>query len=181
LIALGIFRLFLGDFFGAIWWFLIGMFLRNASQASYQQVLMKSVFSGEPIERFMKTDLITVQPDLPVINLVEDYIYRHHHKMFPVVQDSARLLGCVTTEAVKNLPRSEWPNRTVREIIQPCTSENTAQPGLDAEHALAKMTRTGVGRLMVVRDNQLLGIIALKDLLKFLSTKLDVEGGRTLG
>jgi Zn-dependent protease/CBS domain-containing protein len=179
LIVLGILRLFFGDFFGAIWWFLIGMFLRNASQASYQQVLMKSVLAGEPIERFMKTELVTVQPDLPVFNLVEDYIYRHHHKLYPVVQGS-ELLGCVTTEAVKNLPRSEWSHRTVHEIIQPCTPENTTHPGLDAEQALAKMTKTGVSRLMVVRDNHLLGIIALKDLLKFLSTKLEVEGGGVL-
>ena len=62
LIGLGILSLFMGSFIGAVWWFLIGMFLRSASQASYQQVLVRTVLAGEPIGRFMKTDLVTVPP-----------------------------------------------------------------------------------------------------------------------
>lgn len=176
LIGLGVFRLFWGDFIGAVWWFLIGMFLRNASQASYQQVLMRTVLAGEPIQRFMKTDPVTVPPTLPVINLVEDFIYKHHHRMFPVVADSNSLLGCVTVNDVKQIPREQWPQRTVQDIIHQCSAENTTSPETDAEQALARMTRTGISRLMVVRDNHLLGIISLRDLVSFLSTKLDIEG-----
>ncbi len=180
MIGLGIFRLFIGDFIGAVWWFLIGMFLRSASHASYQQVIVRTVLAGEQIQRFMKTDPITVPPNLPVINLVEDYIYRHHYKMFPVVLDSGSLLGCVTTNEVKGIPREEWPLRTVQEIIQPCTAENTASPEMDAQQALTRMSRTGISRLMVVRGDRLLGIISMKDLLAFLSAKLDIEGYRAL-
>ena len=98
--------------------------------------------------------------------------------MFPVVADSNRLLGCVTTNEVKSLPREEWPRRTVQEIILPCTPENTISPEMDAQQALKRMTRSGISRLMVVKENHLLGIISLKDLLGFLSTKLDIEGYR---
>lgn len=176
LIMLGVVRLFMADLIGAVWWFLIGMFLRGASQASYQQVLMKTVLTGEAIQRFMKSDPVTVTPDLPVIDLVEDYIYRHHHKMFPVVTDTSNLVGCVTTEEVKSLPRQEWASRTVREILRPCTSENTVSPEVDAQQALSKMTKSGQSRLMVVEQDRLLGIISVKDLLGFLSAKLDMEG-----
>jgi Zn-dependent protease/CBS domain-containing protein len=177
LIAFGIFRLlFVADFIGAIWWFLIGMFLRGASQAAYQQVLMRSLLGGESIERFMKTDPVTVPPWIPVSEFVESYIYRYHHKLFPVVADSNSLLGCVTTNEVKNVPKEEWSLRTVQEITKPCSEENTAPPETDAQQALQKMTRNGIGRLMVVKGNRLLGIIALKDLLGFLSTKIDIEG-----
>ena len=37
------------------------------------------------------------------------------------------------------------------------------------------MNRSGNSRLMVVEDKRLLGIISLKDMLKFLSIKLDLE------
>jgi Zn-dependent protease/CBS domain-containing protein len=176
LIALSIFRLLRGDFVGAIWWFLIGMFLRSASQASYQQVMMRTVLAGESIERFMKTNPVTVPPELPVAGFVEDYIYKYHHKMYPVLADSNYLVGCVTVEQVKNLPRSEWQSKTVQEILQPCSPENTIAPEADAQQVLVRMTKTGRGRLMVTRGDQLLGIIALKDLLKFFSTKLEIEG-----
>jgi len=178
LIALGIFRLFMGDFIGAVWWSLIGMFLRGTSQASYQQVLMRSILGRETIERFMKTDPVTVPPWISVSEFVEDYIYRYHHKLFPVVAASNSLMGCVTTNEVKNLPKEEWARRTVHEITMPCSEENTAPPEMDAQQALQKMTRSGIGRLMVVKENRLLGIIATRDLLGFLSAKIDIEGYR---
>jgi len=176
LIAFGLVRLFVGDFVGAVWWFLIGMFLRGASQTSYQQVLMGTVLSGKPIEKFMKSDPVTVSPNLPVIRLVEEYIYKYHHKMFPVVTDYGDLLGCVTTNEVKNLAREEWALRTVQEILHPCTEENTILPESDAQQTFLRMTRTGISRLMVVKEKRLSGIVTLKDLVGFLSTKMNLEG-----
>jgi len=41
---------------------------------------------------------------------------------------------------------------------------------------LTFMNRTGNSRLMMMLDGQLVGIIALKDILKFLSHKIDLEG-----
>ena len=40
---------------------------------------------------------------------------------------------------------------------------------------LAEMTRTGASRLMVVEDGRLVGMIALKDLLRFISLKVELE------
>jgi CBS domain-containing protein len=48
--------------------------------------------------------------------------------------------------------------------------------GADAVHALARMSRTGNGRLMVVENNQLVGVVSLKDLLRFIEVKVDLEG-----
>ena len=42
------------------------------------------------------------------------------------------------------------------------------------------MNRSGNSRLMVVEGERLVGIIALKDMLKFLSAKLEL-GGNTAG
>jgi len=38
------------------------------------------------------------------------------------------------------------------------------------------MSRTGTSRLMVVEDDRLVGIVALKDMLTLLSLKMDLEG-----
>ena len=42
--------------------------------------------------------------------------------------------------------------------------------------ALAKMQRTGSSRLLVTDGERLVGIISLKDLLRFLNLKLELEG-----
>ncbi|MBN1557701.1 MAG: site-2 protease family protein [Lentisphaerae bacterium] len=174
LIVLGILALLGGSFVGGLWWCLIGMFLRGISQGSYRQVLIRETLAGEPVRRFMKPDPVTVTADTPVDALVNDYIYRHHFKMFPVLADGT-LAGCVSTREVKAVPRQEWPDRRVADIMAPCSEQNTIAPDTDATEALSAMNAGGNSRLMVVDNGRLAGIVALKDLLRFLALKLDLE------
>jgi Zn-dependent protease/CBS domain-containing protein len=181
LMVYGFYSLFFGSLISAMWYFLIGMFLRGASQASYQQLILRSVLEGEPVQHFMHPDPINVPPDLTVRRLVEDYIYRYHFKAFPVVTGARDLAGCVTTQDVKQVPREEWDQHTVQEIAKPCSADNTVEPDADALKVLSKMQETGSGSLMVTDHGRLLGIVALKDLLAYLADKLDLEGGSSTG
>jgi Zn-dependent protease/predicted transcriptional regulator len=177
LIVAAVWQLLSGNFIGAMWWFLLGMFLRSAAEASYRQLVIRKALEGEPVRRFMNPHPVTVSPELPLDHLVEDYMYRTHHKMFPVVaEDSEKLAGCVTTNSIKNVPREEWDHHKVQEVLQPCTPENTISPDEDAVNALAKISKSGQSRLMVVDRGNLMGVLALKDLLGFLAMKLDLEG-----
>lgn len=174
LIAVGVLRVLNGLFIGGMWFFLIGLFIQNAAKMSYQQLLTRRALEGEALARFMNRNPVTVTPDITLERLVEEFIYRYHHKLYPVV-DGDRLVGCITTRQVKETPRDRWPQTTVGELSQGCSAENTISPGTDAVEALARMHRNGAGRLMVVEGNRLQGIIALKDLLHFLSMKIELE------
>jgi CBS domain-containing protein len=92
-----------------------------------------------------------------------------------VVQDDA-LVGCVSTRALQAVPRDEWDTRTVVSLATQCSLDNTIAPTADAMEALSKMNRTRNSRLMVVEEDHLVGMIALKDLLAFLSLKIELEG-----
>ncbi len=175
LIILGVLAMVSGNFIGGLWGFMIGMFLRNASAGSYQQVLFSKALEGETVSRFMKTDPVTAPSSITVRALVEDYIYRHHFKMFPVM-DGGRLIGCVTTRQVRELPREEWEKRTVRDLVARCPAGNTVSADTKALEALAIMNRTGNSRLVVVAKDELVGIVTLKDMLKFISLKVEMEG-----
>jgi Zn-dependent protease len=175
LILLGLFTFIAGNIIGGLWYFLIGSFLRNAARTSLQQAIMKQYLQGEAVKIFMNPDIITVAPSISVNELVENYIYRHHFKMFPVIEDK-KLVGCVATAQIKDIPRKEWSERTVGDIAESCSSENTIGPDADAMDALSAMNRTGRSRLIVVDGDRLLGLISLRDLLQFLSLKLDLEG-----
>ncbi len=174
LIILGIMRILSGYFIGGMWFFLIGMFVRSAAQLSFRQLMTRRALEGESLQRFMNEAPVTVAPEISLERLVEDYIYRFHHKLFPVVQDG-RLVGCITTRQVKEVPREQWARTRVGDLVQACSEENTIGPESDAVQALAAMHRSDAGRLMVVRGERLLGIIALKDLLHFLSLKIELE------
>lgn len=175
LIGLGVVSLVSGNFSSGLWLFLIGLFLRNAASASYQQLLLRRTLEGEPVSRFMHADPVTVPRAISVLELVQSYIYRYHFKMFPVVDDSGRLLGCVTARRVRELPRDEWDRQTVGALAERCSPENTVRADTDALEALTRMSRSGASRLMVVDDDRLLGILSLKDLLHFFSLKMELE------
>ncbi len=172
---LGILNILHGNFIGGMWWFLIGMFLQNATRMTYQQLITRQALAGEPVSRFMVKDPITVPPDISISELVENYIYKYHFKMFPVMEGNS-LLGCIATRDVKGINREEWGRKTVRDLAPRCSPENTIEPGADAVKALSIMNRTNSSRLMVVEGQKLVGIITLKDLLRFLSIKADLEG-----
>jgi Zn-dependent protease/predicted transcriptional regulator len=173
--AAGAVAVLLGNLVSGMWWILIGLFLRRASTSSYQQVLLRQALAGERIRRFMTPNPVSIPAETSVAELVDSYIYKYHHTLFPVVDDG-RLLGCVTTQQVKTVPREEWPRRTVGSLGAPCGSDNTIGPDTDAVEAIAVMRRSGQPRLMVVEDGRLVGIVTLKDLLQFFALKLELEG-----
>ena len=171
LILVGIFYVVMGNIINGIWLFMIGMFLRNAAQMSYQQVLIRKALEGETVQHFMKKDPVTVPSSISIKELVEDYIYNYHYKMYPVVE-GGELIGCITSRQVKDIPRDQWAARTVGDAKIRSSPENTIAPAADALQALSVMSRTGNSRLMVVDDGRLVGIITLKDILGFISIKL---------
>ncbi len=175
LIILGLVTFISGGFVGGIWYFLIGMFIRGAAQMSYRQVLLRRALGGEPISHFMQTNPVTVPPTITVRDLVNDYFYRYHHKMFPVSGDG-NLAGCVTSQQIREIPREQWEQRSVQDVLVPCSRETTISPDTDALEALSIMNRTGNSRLMVVEGEHLVGIVTMKDMLKFLNLKIDLEG-----
>jgi Zn-dependent protease/predicted transcriptional regulator len=174
LIAVGFLVFAMGNFIGGLWWFLIGMFLRNAAQMSYQQVLIRGALEGETVASVMHPDPVTVSPLTTVRQLVEDYMYRHHHKMFPVVRNGD-LLGCVTLQNVRHVPRAEWDERHVSDLVQGRSPENLIDASEDAIRALSKMSRTGRSRMMVTQGGRLVGVIARSDLLRLLALKIELQ------
>ena len=176
LVVLGVFSFIAGTFISGIWYLLIGIFIQSASQMSYKRVLLKNALGGEEIQRFMKTDPVTVPPSLSVDQLVNDYFYKYHYSIFPVANGDG-LIGCITSKQVKELPKQEWEQYSVRDIMIHCSDENVIPPTTDALQALSLMNRTGNSRLMIVDNNKLLGVITLKDMLKLFEMKIDLETG----
>ena len=174
LIVLGVFQFISGNVIGGVWMFLIGLFLKSAAQMSYQQLLVRKALEGESVRRFMNANPVTVPDSITVERLVDDYIYKYHYKMFPVMSGD-RLVGCITTRQVKDIPREAWSRETIREAASPCSAENTISPQTDAVKALAMMSQGGISRLMVVEDGRLVGLVTLKDLLDFFSLKVELE------
>lgn len=175
LMILGILNMFTGNPIGGMWYFVIGLFMKSAAETSYQQLIVRQKLKGKTVESIMRDNPVTVSPDISVKELVENYIYRHHFKMYPVVEND-RLTGCVHMNKVKGIDRAKWEEHTVRELAVDCSEENTISPREDVTDAMSRMNKTGNSRLMVVESGKLKGIIAQKDIMGYLSIQVEIEG-----
>lgn len=60
----------------------------------------------------MNPDPIVVSPSLDLLHWVDDFVYRYHHRAFPVVSNG-RLEGIVVTQALDQIPRGNWAEHKV--------------------------------------------------------------------
>lgn len=180
LIGLGLLQLFQGQLIGANWSAVLGMFLRGVAQASYREVLFRRALEDKPVRYFMTEDPVTVSPELKLSPFVEDYLYRHHHKLYPVMEDGV-LQGVVGPAEVRQVDRNEWNAVAVDRVMQRLDDVICLPPDASAQTALERMQQSGRSRMLVVEtgngDTRLLGILTLKDLIAFLSLKMELEEG----
>lgn len=171
LIGGGLLQLFLGEWLGGIWILLTGLFLHQAAQVADGQVLVRQALRGERVRLLMNPEPVVVAPSLDLLTWVNDYVLRCHRKAFPVVADG-RLEGIVTTRSLAEVPREQWPERTVGEVMGRDVQAVSVGPDADAVEALGRMQQSGSSRLLVTEGDRLLGILSLKDLLRCLDLKI---------
>ncbi|MGJ3242426.1 MAG: site-2 protease family protein [Opitutales bacterium] len=178
LIIMGVLQFLGGATIGGIWYAILGLFLRGIAKASYQQVLVKRILQGTPVKRLMTTDLVSTDPDQRLDTFVEETLYRYHHKLVPVVRDG-QPVGIITPAEVSKVAREDWQHHTVGAVMTALADEHCLDAGTDATDALSRFNRSQRSRALVTEgkgdDRQLIGILTLKDLMSFLSLKLELE------
>jgi CBS domain-containing protein len=171
LIVIGAISLFAGAGFQGVWMALIGFFLLQGAQATYTQVVLKEALAGVAVRDIMVKDVLTVQPDLRVRQLIDDYFLAHGYGGFPVVE-SGRVLGVVSLSDVKRVATGDYERLTVREVMTPLTDPLIIAPDEDVSGAFQRMAEADLGRLLVMDRNRLVGLVTKTGLSRFLQMKL---------
>jgi Zn-dependent protease/CBS domain-containing protein len=174
LVMLGIASFLTGNFIGGMWWFLIGLFIRGAAIASYQHLLTQLALKGQTVRRFMTTDPVTVPAEATLQDFVDQYLYHHAFDLFPVVRDG-RLAGYVSLRQAKAIPRAEWGRTRVGDVSHKIGEAYTVDADADANEALDQMQRNASSRLVVTEGDRVVGMLVLKDLLRFLQIRSELE------
>jgi CBS domain-containing protein len=176
LIAMGFLNLFTGAIIAGIWFIFIGLFLQEAAEVSYRQVVMKKLLAGVKVENFMTKDVISVPANITLDKLVDEYFFRFRHASFPVMEDDT-ILGLVTLHDIKEVARDKWKERTAKDILIPMGKKLVIGKKADAMDALAKIARNRIGRLLVIEDSKLVGILSQRDIMRLFEFKSEIEGG----
>jgi Zn-dependent protease len=174
IIFVGFMSLIEGNFIGGLWWVLIGSFLFNAANISYQRLVMKQSFEGKTVRDFINPNPVTVPSHITLQEFVDKYLYHYHYKMFPVVKDD-KISGLITMQMLKSHPQQEWKHLRVDKAMQLQSSDNTIASNTSINDTLNRMSEIGLSRLLVVEHKKVVGIITLKDLLEYLALKMELE------
>lgn len=167
LIALGILRGLTGEFLGGLWFVLIGLFLRQAAEGSYQQLLLRRALAPLSVRDVMTRQVLQISPDLALARVVDEFFWRHHVSSFPVVE-GRRVVGILSIHQLGDVPQERWIETPVRQVMRRLDDSLTAAPGDGLWTALEKLSGNGLGRLAVVEDGALVGYLSLKDVLHIL-------------
>ena len=138
------------------------------------------------VSQYMRTDLLTVQPDDPV-ELVADLMSWERVRHVPVEDADGKLVGLVTSRAVlrhlaalakkaAGAPSEERAGVAVSEIMR--RELLTVNPDTLTVDAIALMRRQRVGCLPVVQDGHIVALITEEDFMGIAADLLDERIGQ---
>ena len=174
LIIFGFFNIFTGNFIGGLWFAFIGIFLKGAAESGYQQLVAGKLLHGIKISEIMTRDLVTVEDSTTLDKLVDDYFLKHRYNSYPVVSNGM-LVGIVSMHDVKQVPREDWDKVDVRKILDSKIISLCISPDDDATSAMSKMIRKGLGRIPVLDNGKLVGIVSHRDIIQIIKHKVDLS------
>jgi Zn-dependent protease/CBS domain-containing protein len=151
-----------------LWIAFIGWFLHRAAAASYTQVVVHDLLEQVTVSRLMHHGpLVTVRPDLTVSSFVEERLMSVEQRAFPVT-DGDQLVGMVTVADVRKVPRAEWSDKRIRDIMTDRQQLAVARPDEDATSAFDKLAARDVEQLPVLEGGRFVGLFRRRDVVRWL-------------
>src|ERR687896_518786 len=175
LVAAGVASLLAGDLAGGIWFAFIGWFLVQAARSSYQDLQLQQLLRRVEAEDVMTGELRRIPPELSLQDAVDDYFMRYDHGAFPV-DEHGRTIGLLTLRGVRRVPREQWPTSRVREHMIPLGDQGQVPPEARMTDVLDKLQDGEAGRVLVVQDGEVVGIITPTDLTRWLRRWRTLQG-----
>ena len=156
LIAFGIYMAIAPTFrayFMGLWSVLVGVFLLGAATS-----VVRSVRSPTTVRDAMSPP-IAVEPDWPISKLIDEVLPLHRQASFPVALNR-RLLGVLSLEDVKKIPRDKWRSQRIREAMRAVNSQLFVPENATIESVNELMAHNGVGAVGVINPaGELVGFL----------------------
>jgi len=163
LVSFGFLEFLFGVDISGLWLVLLGWFLLTASRAEEMQIRVTRDVATTRVRDLMTADPITVRADMTVHDVLHDYVLARHCSAFPVLDGSGRLAGLVTLGRLRAVPPARRETTPVGEIAFPAHDVTIAAPDDLILDVLRTSARGGDGRILVVTDGQLVGIVSPTD------------------
>jgi Zn-dependent protease len=156
LIAFGIYMVVAPTFrayFMGLWSVLVGVFLLSAANN-----VVRSTRESATVAQAMSPP-VALAPDLPIVQFVDQMLPLHRHATFPVTKDR-RLLGILSLEDLKKIPREKWRGLRVGEVMRTVNSQLFVPENATIESVSELLEANGIGAVGVLNQSgELIGFL----------------------
>ncbi len=145
---------------------LIAFFVYYGAQGEERETYFAVSLEGIKVGDVMTPvpTVVYIPPDWTISQLVE-VMFRFKHMGYPVQEDLADPpLGIITFHDVQKVPKEMHDKVLVKEVMS--KDIISVEPEINAYHALQIIGRNQIGRLLVIQDNKIIGIITMKDIMR---------------
>lgn len=159
-----------GNLANGIWIILIAWFLEQAASSGAQTAKAEERLSHVKVENVMTLSPATVSANTTLAELVDDHLSRYRHGHFPITEKE-EIIGVITMDELRKVPRSTWTNATVREAMQPMSDGMIVEPSMPAVSAMRRMAAESITHLLVFSESKLVGILTRGDVIRMLNSE----------
>jgi Zn-dependent protease/predicted transcriptional regulator len=162
MVAGGLAILALGSIVTGIWLAVVGIFLAQAAKSAQAQAAVAGRIEHLRVSDVMDTEPVAIPDDLSLERAQSDFFLRYGWSWFPVVDQSGRLVGVVSREAVNSGGDQQ---RTVASVMARDDGGSGLRAGLEdpLESLLGQESLSRLGAVMAVDSNGVLRGIVTAD------------------
>lgn len=138
---------------------LIAVFVYLGADAEYRSVLISTLLENEKVKDVMSANVHTVNPEDTVQETLK-VMFREKHMGYPVL-DEGKLVGIITFHDLSSIKEND---RTlpIGEIMS--KDLVLSDPDEELVETIEKLNRNAIGRVPVVKNGKLVGIVSKTDI-----------------
>jgi len=174
-IGYGLITIFTGNLYNGIWLAFIGWFLQNAAASTYSQVTVQETLRGVTVAQVMDSEIDRIPWNTRLKDLVDGKVMQEGKRLFIVTDTAGDMLrGMVTVRNITNVPRDQWDEMVVDQVMIPRRDLVSVTPSAQLLDALKLMDDSNVAQLPVIENDTVNGFLCRDHVLRYIRLRSEI-------
>lgn len=170
LMVMGALTLIQGAALAGVWYFALGIFLKDAADRARSQASLDETLRGLRVRDVMLTDVETLAADLSVAEAAAMHFRRTGYGSYPVTRGQV-VVGLLCLRDVVQVPKSERVAVSIQAVMKPLSPALLAGADEPLDTAMRRLVRNEAARLLVLENGRLVGLLTMSSLLRHIQVR----------